>query len=124
MTTPTSGITAWVVDEKAITSMIMWWEPLQRLSQPSHGEISSSGPFPPDVWDNDMLTPITGASLPLGTCGTSLYLSLTARSGDVDGGSFLMSSAARLPSSATSLYSGKLHGKVALLKFNRKKRGR
>jgi hypothetical protein len=34
--------------------MIMWWEPLKRVSQPSHGEISSLGPCPPDVWDNNM----------------------------------------------------------------------
>jgi hypothetical protein len=65
VTTPTSGITAWVVDEKAIASMIMWWEPLQRVSQPSHEEISSSGPCLLDLWDNNMLTPVTGVSLPL-----------------------------------------------------------
>ncbi len=66
MTTPTSGITAWVVDEKVIASLIMWWEPLQRVSQPSQGEISSSGPCPPDVSDNDMLTPATGFRLMCG----------------------------------------------------------
>ncbi len=64
--TATSGITAWVVDEKAIASMIMWWEPLQRVSQPSHGEISSSGPCLLDVWDNNMLTPTTGFCLMCG----------------------------------------------------------
>jgi hypothetical protein len=53
-------ITAWDVDEKDTASMIMWWEPLQRVSQSSHGKISSSGLCLPDVWDHDMLTPATG----------------------------------------------------------------
>ena len=49
-----------------IASMIMWWEPLQRVSQSSHGKISSSGPCPPNVWDYDMLIPATGFCLMCG----------------------------------------------------------
>jgi hypothetical protein len=37
--------------------MIKWWEPLKRVSQSSHGKISSSGSCLPNVWDHDMLTP-------------------------------------------------------------------
>ncbi len=57
---PHQCITAWVVDEKAIASMIMWWEPLQRVSQSSHGKISSPGLCLLDVWDDNMLTLTTG----------------------------------------------------------------
>jgi hypothetical protein len=46
---PHQCITVWVVDEKDVASMIMWWEPLQRVSQASHGKISSSGSCLPDV---------------------------------------------------------------------------
>jgi hypothetical protein len=46
---PHQCITAWVVDEKTIASMIMWWEPLRRVSQSSHGKISSSGSCLPGI---------------------------------------------------------------------------
>ncbi len=57
---PHQCITALVVDEKDVASVIMGWEPLQRVSQSSHGKISSSGLGLPDVWDHDMTTPATG----------------------------------------------------------------
>ncbi len=69
---PHQCITAWIVDEKMIASIIMWWEPLQRVSQSSHGKISSSGSclpgittcYPrhrllPNVWDDAMFIPTT-----------------------------------------------------------------